>query len=98
MSTPLKRVIGAQALGLLQLRFKRAPIPDARVAQGRRVFCQGRRPASGVAETAKSSFFDGGARQPIGLPRAGDAAPRYGLFERDLVGADIEMLNSGLGP
>ena len=29
-----KGVVGPQALGLLQLRFERAPVPDARVAQG----------------------------------------------------------------
>ena len=85
-------VVGAQALDLLQLGFERAPIPDARIAQRGCVFLE-----IGAAERGCRNreflFFDIGPLEPIGPPRAGNAAEKIGLFQGYLVGADIELLD-----
>ncbi len=85
-------VVGAEALGLLQLRLERAPVPDARIAQGGgavvEVLASHRRLGDG-----EFLFVDVRAFEPVGPPGARDAARQVGLFEGDLVGSDVEALD-----
>jgi hypothetical protein len=89
-----ERVIGPQSLDLLELRLKRAPIPNARVLERGGVLFEvgGGERLSGHREFA---LLDRRSLKIIGLTCAGDAPEQIWQLQGNLVWAHIEIFDPG---